>query len=77
MKESRGPLWWRLRSWLRWRWLRLTCRHRWHPQYNLYGDSINFHGGKRSCWQCAICKRYEYRGYLIENPPLTVLSKKG
>lgn len=38
------------------RWVRrLLCRHHFKWLRNLYGDEINYCGGKRSLWECVKC----------------------
>lgn len=39
---------------------RLFCKHKWKWDRNVYGDEINYSGGKRSSWSCAKCGALKY-----------------
>ena len=40
---------------------RYGCEHDWKWVHNIYGDQINYHGGKRSLWECQKCGKREYK----------------
>ena len=42
----------------------LFCKHEYEFGYNIYGDQINYCGGKRSIWICKKCRKIEYRDEL-------------
>lgn len=43
---------------------RLFCKHEFEWKRNIYGDQINYAGGKRSLWQCSKCEAGQFRGPL-------------
>ena len=45
------------------------CDHDWKFVANIYGDQINYCGGKRSIWKCKKCGKIKYRDdlYYDEN----------
>lgn len=43
---------------------RLFCKHDLEYVRNVYGDEINYLGGKRSIWKCAKCDKYELKDQL-------------
>ena len=43
------------------------CDHNWEFITNIYGDQINYCGGKRSIWKCKKCGKIEYRDHLYNN----------
>lgn len=50
-------------------WLKqLRCKHQFEFVYNLHGDVINLHGGKRSAWHCPQCAKTLYRDNYV--PPV-------
>ena len=40
------------------------CDHNWEFVANIYGDQINYCGGKRSIWRCKKCGNFQYRDEL-------------
>ncbi len=50
-----------MRAFLRWLWLRLTCRHSFAWQRNFHGDVVHWAGGHRSLWRCENCGKYQVR----------------
>jgi hypothetical protein len=44
---------------------RLFCKHEFEWQHNIYGDEINYCGGKRSIWKCKKCGKTQYRDKLV------------
>lgn len=44
---------------------RLFCKHEYEWERNIYGDEINYCGGKRSIWKCKKCGKIQYRDKLV------------
>ena len=43
---------------------RLFCKHEYEFVRNIYGDEINWCGGKRSIWKCKKCGKLQYSSEL-------------
>ena len=49
----------------------LFCKHEYEFVCNIFGDQINYYGGKRSIWKCKKCGNVKYMDKLYNDKPRT------